>query len=492
MKKVLHHSLFALLFIMSASQAWAFRAYFDYRVFHIPGEGPYIEFVTSFDGSTFKLAKTKGDDFQSNVELTLIVSQGDQVLDFRKTLVDGPLVPIDEPGDFMSLERFSLPNGRYNIEIEIKDLNDPDIPAEKGIQAVVIENLNEGAFISDIEFVSAYTPTSEHNAFSKSGYDILPYMSSYFPTQFDAIIFYAELYNINNYLGENEHFAFYYAVQDLKGKEIESAGKIKRLQAKSVLPQLQVVDISKVPSGDYNLVLEVRDKQNNVICSKKRSFSRSLIVAADPMNELVSLEVLNASFASKYKNRDSLVYIIQTHFPIAKSQERNTIDNVVPNAELVELQSFFYSFWYKRNPENPEAAWLEYAQQVNDVNAAFSTRIKKGWQTERGRVYLQYGPPNTRVQRPNDPDYWPFEIWHYYETRDNLHDRRFLFVNTTLGQDYELLHSDVPQEAKNYDWKQLVRSRSMNTTANVSRNSNLQNRDPYSGDELEDLWYNPH
>jgi hypothetical protein len=94
--------------------------------------------------------------------------------------------------------------------------------------------------------------------------------------------------------------------------------------------------------------------------------------------------------------------------------------------------------------------------------------------------------------RPNDPDYWPFEIWHYYETNDGLHDRRFLFVNTTLGQDYELLHSDVPAEPKNNDWPNLVNSRTMNTPSDVNRSSNAQSRDPQSGDELQELWYTPH
>jgi len=56
----------------------------------------------------------------------------------------------------------------------------------------------------------------------------------------------------------------------------------------------------------------------------------------------------------------------------------------------------------------------------------------------------------------------------------------------------ELLHSDIPTETKNYDWKNLVRSRQMSDPASAGRIGNNQNRDPYSGDELEDLWYNPH
>jgi GWxTD domain-containing protein len=156
------------------------------------------------------------------------------------------------------------------------------------------------------------------------------------------------------------------------------------------------------------------------------------------------------------------------------------------------LQGFFYQFWYKRNPMSPETAWRNYEQEVKACQLEFGTKIKKGWETDRGRIYLQYGKPSTRVIRNNDPDYWPFEIWHYYQTNNNLHNKRFLFYNTSLNGDMELLHTDVPNEITNFDWKNLVRSRQMNDPSTVSRIRNNQRQDPYSGDELESLWYNPH
>jgi GWxTD domain-containing protein len=178
--------------------------------------------------------------------------------------------------------------------------------------------------------------------------------------------------------------------------------------------------------------------------------------------------------------------------PIAESVERNTITNVLLNADIQTRQSFMYTFWARRSPENPEAAWRNYYADVLAVQQEFGTKIKAGWQTDRGRVYLQYGKPNTRIVKNNDPDYWPFEIWHYYTTNTGMRDRRFLFYNTSLTSDKELLHSDIPSEVQNYDWKNLVRSRRMNDPTSVGRNSTNQNSDPYSRDELEDLWYNPH
>ncbi len=483
-----------VLFISLALQSFAFRAYFDYRVFHAPGQGPYVEFMTSFDGTSFELAPNGAADslYQSKVQMTLIVTQANVVKDFRKIIVDGPSVSKAEPADFFSLERFILPNGTYNLEIEIVDLNSSTQLPETLVQKIVINNSETTPFISDIEFVSAYSKTTDQNAFSKSGYDLIPYLSSYFPSDVKNIIFYSEVYNTNLYPGQDEAFILVTTVVDKFLKEVPDSKRIKRLTGKDAISNLMIVDISNLPTGDYKLRLEAFDRSNTSICIEEREFSRNLIQIVPIDQQTVSAETVRLSFASFYTNRDSLAMILQSHLPIAKSQERNTIDNVVPTADLETLQSFFYSFWYRRDQQSPEAAWKKYEQQVKDVQDYFGTRIKKGWQTDRGRVYLQYGPPNTRVMRPNDPDYWPFEIWHYYETNDGLHDRRFLFVNTTLGQDYELLHSDVPAEPKNNDWPNLVNSRSMNTPSDVNRSSNAQSRDPQSGDELQELWYTPH
>jgi GWxTD domain-containing protein len=240
-------------------------------------------------------------------------------------------------------------------------------------------------------------------------------------------------------------------------------------------------------------VLESRDKQNNLVSTKKRQFSRVNVVQhyTQNLNE-VSDNVLKTSFVSIYTNRDSLMLILDAHQPIADNSELITIRNILPTSDLRTLQSFFYTFWYSRNQEDPNGAWLNYAKLVNEAQESFGTRLKKGWQTDRGRVYLQYGPPNTRVVRYNETQYWPFEIWHYYEGNKNLRNGRFLFYNTTLDNDFELLHSDAPGEIRNYDWKNLTMSRGMNTSSSVNRMGTNQSQDPYSGNLVEDLWYNPH
>jgi len=478
--------------VLLATQALALRAFFDYKVFNHPADGPYVECITSFDGATFQLGAADSGLFMAKAELMIIISRMGEIVEYKKLNINGPLVASGQPEDFMSLERFLLPNGIYDVELEIKDLVRGG-SAEVFTQKMEINNLSSGIFISDIEFISAYRKSEDHNAFSKAGYDIIPYVSGYFPTEVTSLMFYAEIYRTADVFGEGEPFVYTLCVLDAADNAIESCKKIKREKSIAVLPLIQSVNIGELGTGEYKLRVEVRNRDNNVVYTKERSFSRTKVQPMDPSTLVADNATVAGSFAAKFTNRDELYALIQAHLPIAQGLDRITIDNQLKEADLAMLQSFLYTFWLRRDPANPEAAFREYEKQVNEVNQAFSNGRKPGWRTDRGRVYLQYGPPNVRAMRHNEADYFPFEIWHYYETNDKLHDRRFLFYSTDLTMDMELLHSDVPNEVKNHQWKEMVRSRPLALNmGDASRLNANQNKDPFSTDELENLWFSPH
>lgn len=484
--------LFLIVFFTSIS-SFGIRVIFDYRVFHLPGEGPYVEFVTSFDARTLSLNPADSGLFQSHAELTIIVMKAAKIVDFRKVAVDGPMVEKGFPSDFMSLERFMLAPGIYDLEVEVRDLGTIDADPVMHTQKIEINLPSNGPFISDIQFVSAYRPSNETSHFTKSGYDILPYASDYFPSSLNGLIFYAELYGTDDLFGEGVAFVSNVCIIDAQDNSIENCKKIKREKGAKVVPMLQTIDISDLTTGEYKVRVEIRDRANQVVSVKERNFSRNKIIEMDPVALPVTDQMLAMSFVSQFTDRDELYKHILYHIPIANDLDQNTIDNQLEESDLTQLQSFLFTFWSKRNRENPGEEWMKYNENIKVVKQNFETRIKPGWQTERGRVYLQYGKPNTRVVRPSDPDYWPFEIWHYYVTDSNLHNRRFLFYDTNLSGDHELLHSDVPGETKNFNWKQMARSRPAAYNASDASMLNAASRkDPNSRDEIEDLWFNPH
>ena len=62
------------------------------------------------------------------------------------------------------------------------------------------------------------------------------------------------------------------------------------------------------------------------------------------------------------------------------------------------LQKYFYRFWYDRDPFNTEQSWKNYHNLVKLVNKEFKNGIIDGHLSDRGRIYLSYGSPNSRSQ----------------------------------------------------------------------------------------------
>jgi len=121
---------------------------------------------------------------------------------------------------------------------------------------------------------------------------------------------------------------------------------------------------------------------------------------------------------------------------IAKESE---IDGMLSGSAERRAQSF-YQFWRDRDRDTTTAynqAMAEYYYRVDEAMRKFSTaRENDGYKTDRGRIYILYGPPpkSERVLQPNSG---PREIWTY----DRLH-KRFIFIDPTKNGNYILSQAE--------------------------------------------------
>ena len=139
------------------------------------------------------------------------------------------------------------------------------------------------------------------------------------------------------------------------------------------------------------------------------------------------------------------------------------------------MQNYFFEFWVSRNPNNPFFEWQNYLLQVKSVNKAYKNQKKKGYLTDRGRVYLQYGAPNS-INKADDPSSsYPYEIWHYYKLK-NQSDKKFVFVNKNPAtNEFRLVYSNVTGESTNLEWIRKIE----------------QNEIPELGNDFNDNYLNP-
>ncbi len=133
---------------------------------------------------------------------------------------------------------------------------------------------------------------------------------------------------------------------------------------------------------------------------------------------------------------------------IISDQERKAFMNL-SNDE--EREAFIEQFWARRNP-NPDSPDNEFREEhyrrIAYANEHFAAG-KPGWKTDRGRIYIEYGKPDSIDSHPAGGAYtrpmdegggetatYPFETWHYRYLPGIGENIDLEFVDTCMCGDY--------------------------------------------------------
>lgn len=118
-----------------------------------------------------------------------------------------------------------------------------------------------------------------------------------------------------------------------------------------------------------------------------------------------------------------------------------------------EREQFIEAFWERRNPNpgSPENEFKEeYYRRIAYANEHYASGIP-GWRTDRGRIYIMYGPPDEVDAHPSGGSYerpmeegggetstFPFEDWRYRYI-DGIGNNIILeFVDPSMSGEYHL------------------------------------------------------
>jgi len=158
-------------------------------------------------------------------------------------------------------------------------------------------------------------------------------------------------------------------------------------------------------------------------------------------SEAKILKELDSSFRDWLEQ--DVVYIITP-------PERTSFLQLTTNEER---EQFIEAFWHRRNPD-PESSdnsfKEEHYRRIAYANDRFSSGFP-GWMTDRGRIYIMWGPPDQITSKPGGGTYqrtpeegggttqaYPFEQWRYHHLEDVGDDIILEFVDPTLSGEYHL------------------------------------------------------
>ena len=274
----------------------------------------------------------------------------------------------------------------------------------------------------------------------------------------DKLKFYVELYNSDKLYDEGKYLVNYYIETYESSNRMQNYFFNKRFDVNKANILLNTIDIKDLPSGNYYLVVEMRDRSNALICSNSTFFQRSNPNVGYDMGDLAGVNIAN-TFVSNITDIDTLRQYIRYLDPLCTEVERDYSSSLVKTDDMKTMQQFLFNFWSLRSPMNPKQGFENYLAAVRRVNMSFKTTSFPGYRTDRGYVFLKYGQPDKIMESLNEPGAYPYEIWHYY-TIANQRNKRFVFMSKDeSANNYQLIHSDVNGEINNPRWQMEIYSR---------------------------------
>jgi GWxTD domain-containing protein len=133
------------------------------------------------------------------------------------------------------------------------------------------------------------------------------------------------------------------------------------------------------------------------------------------------------------------------------TDEERKVFKTLQNDE--EREQFIEQFWLRRNPD-PDSLANDYREEhyrrIAYANQHFASGIP-GWKTDRGRIYIMYGPADEVESHPSGGHYqrpseegggststYPFEVWRYRYIEGVAQNVELEFVDPTLTGEYRL------------------------------------------------------
>ncbi len=190
---------------------------------------------------------------------------------------------------------------------------------------------------------------------------------------------------------------------------------LRRQQVFKLRPEVRMaLPVDSLADGNYRLTLEQYDEGQVLWWGE------------------YMLMVQNQSLISQgdYQER-----IAQVEY-IARRPEFDSLRRAEPE----KRDSLWQAFWKSRDP-TPDTERNEYReayyQKINYANLNFGNSIRPGWKTDRGKIYIRYGPPDEVEKHPLEIDSRPYEIWYYYQ--EGL---RIVFADRHGFGDYRIVQAN--------------------------------------------------
>lgn len=352
--------------------------------------------------------------------------------------------------------RYPVAPGEYVLKLFARDANNP-ANADSAIIDFSVKPSPAGKMaLSQLELATSIARSSgskQRSSFYKNTLEVIPNPGCVFGAELPIVYYYVEAYHLQQGIA-GDTYQTRCSVTDADGNPVESIKP--RVRTKRVVPssvEVGTVNVSSLPTGVYFLNVAILGGGDQPVGqASKKFYVYNPDVDREQAKRAVDEEVASSVFAGMSEPEldqefDKIQYIVRDN--------EKKFWAKLKGAEA--KRNFLYSFWKSRDP-NPDTPInemrQEYFKRIEYANAKFRSFSREGWRTDRGRVYVLYGPPDDVDYFPSSEDMMPYEIWHYNAVQGGV---EFVFVDQEGHKEYTLVHSDALGEVQNPDWKNWAR-----------------------------------
>lgn len=451
----------------------------DQNIFYDQEGKPYIEIYLFIDGQSLQYRQSEDRLFRAKAEVELIMkTQSENLVAEKYTLVSQGISDTSmssvSANHLMEVRRFSLKPGVYTLTTSIKDAALPESEALTAYREFECKNLNpEKPGFSDVEFYISRSKSEKAGILTKpDGRDYIPLVSNSTFIRQDSLNFYMEVYNTQS-IPEDAYLISASIRQVNSDQKLENYTYTLKKKPSAFEVFSGTLTIATLPSQTYVLSIEIFNLKRELIAGTSKKFY-VFNDAVEPDDLLANLNSYDQIYGYP---EEELNKHIQTLRFISSSTELS-FAKVLNSFE--EKKNFFVGFWEKRKNDPTKYTqinnWQEFYNLVKYANQNFKSKLRPGWETDRGRILLMYGIPNDIQNIPSMNNTVPYDIWTYNKLGVQP-GVIFVFADTDLiTNEYTLLHSTKYGEANNPRWRLDLLSRFKDSNT-VDFDNMDQNRD---------------
>jgi GWxTD domain-containing protein len=450
----------------------------DYLIFPAEKGGGRLILLFGVDGNSIRYQKLAGG-FHGTVSFSIAVNDSVRNYFAENMDLNSPILKDSSQFDrrYSAMKEIALPSGNFTVDMLIYDPNSQDTLKEKLNFIIKMPDAQIKPVCSDLMLMEPEFYDPAQSVFEQK---IQAIRSSDFYMKADTVLrFYSEAHGILRDRPAGIPLVSRVRVLEQSSKKsLDEFGKIRRVKSGLNLAYITDLPIKNLPSGNYLLIWDLIDTAGKIVAVSYRDFRKSnpglkqdFVDGTTPSgDQVLATEIEKLTSAERQ-------HLVASLLPIASTSEQSTIDYLRKKGTETEVKNYLASFWSKRSGQNASKELRQYHNLVVYADSKYSTQTMKAYQTERGRIILQYGKPNIIENEYSDRqrkamqnlNTVPYEVWYYYylEVPVKQSDVMFVFVQQNRGNDnYRLIHSSAIGEVRNGEWRSVVEN---NATYNFDR-----------------------